>query len=363
MQPILDVAHGDVLAHRRAGQAARDGADLLAVLVDLGALARGRPVDDEAHAAAVDAPAALALGSQLGVDDLSAVEPAGGAALLGDDPAQPRLDGGGGVVEVVAVQAHSRLEAEGVARGEAGELEPLGTRALEEVLRGEGGALEGRVGFPVEGELKAVLACVAAAADEDGVGLLAAGELEVGPDGVAKVQLGEVDGGGGGDDLLEDLGAAGALEGEEPGVVEGGPLHGAAKLAELLVKVLEVLLEAGAVGDDVVLLLAEAGDDGVVDDAAGLAPEEGGQLALHGALTAPVRGGDGLEEGGGVRPLEDVLDHVADVEEGGIGAGEVVGFLVGKGAVLDGEVVSGERDELALVREVKVVQRSLLELF
>jgi hypothetical protein len=53
---------------------------------------------------------------------------------------------------------------------------------------------------------------------------------------------------------------------------------------------------------------------------------------------------------------------VADVEEGRIGAGEVVGFLVGEGSVLDGEVVSGERDELALVRDVEVVQRSLLEL-
>lgn len=63
--PILDVSHRDVLAQRGAGHAAGDGANLLAILLNLGTLARGRTRDDEADTAALDARATLALGGEL----------------------------------------------------------------------------------------------------------------------------------------------------------------------------------------------------------------------------------------------------------------------------------------------------------
>jgi hypothetical protein len=112
------------------------------------------------------------------------------------------------------------------------------------------------------------------------------------------------------EDAGEDLSRLGALEGDETLAVEDGPLNGLVWVLclpslELLFQVCRVLFSAAGIGDDVELVF-EAGDYCVVDDAAGLGVEEGGESGL-----VFWEGG----YGGGCYALEEGL---------GAGAGEVM---------------------------------------
>ena len=89
----------------------------------------------------------------------------------------------------------------------------------------------------------------------------------------------------------------------------------------------EIGLAAAGVGDEVEGVAAEAGDDGVVDDAAG-GGEEGGEGGGVFGEGVDGRWRDCHEEVFGERAGEFVLDHVRDVEEGGVGACPAVGFGV-----------------------------------
>ncbi|KAI6758994.1 hypothetical protein HG531_013990 [Fusarium graminearum] len=262
----LDVAHGDVLTERGAGYAAGDDSDLLAVLVDFGALSSWSSVDIEADAAALDSRSALALWCELGDDGFRAVEATGFTTGRGNDPAQAGLDWCCGVVEVVAVKTHAGLETERVTSTEASE-----------------------------------------------VSLAAIGELQLSPDSVTKIELCEINVAG--EDFIEDLSTLGTLQGNKTRVVETSPLDITAELAELLVNVLGVLVETGAVGDNVVSILANSGDNRVVHNTSSIGPKESRQLALHVTLVCPIRGRHFLQESSCVLALEDVLNHVAYIKE------------------------------------------------
>ena len=116
---------------------------------DLGALARRRAsVGPDADA--------LPLGAigQLVLNALGAGEAALAAPPLLDRPGEARLDGAGGLVDVVAVEAEARLQAQRVARAEADRLHAVlrqqqlrqrlrvlrRNRDLEAVLAGIAGA-------------------------------------------------------------------------------------------------------------------------------------------------------------------------------------------------------------------------------
>ncbi|KAI6770583.1 hypothetical protein HG530_005212 [Fusarium avenaceum] len=260
----LDVPHGDILAQRGARHAARDDADFLAVLVDLGALASGGSVDVESDASSFDARAALALGCELGDDDLGAVEAAGLAAR--------------------------------------------------------------RIVLTVEGDLKTVLSGVTASADEDGVSFATISELQFSPYGVAKMDFCKINVAG--EDFVENLSALRALQGNKAGVVQARPLNVTAELTKLLIEILGVLVETGPIGDNIVSILADSGNNRVIHDTSSAGPQESGQLALHDTLVGPIRGSQLLEERSRVFALEDVLHHVANVKERGMFAGEVTSNIV-----------------------------------
>lgn len=288
------------------------------------------------------------------------METAHRAAVLGDDPAEAGFDGGGGVVQVVAVQTHTGLETEGVTGAQTGGLETLRARDLEESLDDGGGDLGHGTLVGSEGQLKTVLAGVATAGDEDGGGDAAVSELEVGHDGAAEVELvGACDIAG--QELVEDLGALRALEGDQTTTIVASPLDIATKLAELLIQVLGVLLKARAVGDDVELILSQPRDNRVIHNTTGSRPQERRQLALHERLALPVRRGDLLQERRRRRTLEGVLHHVAHVEQRGMVSGKVVRLSEGEVGVLHGEIVIRKGHQFASVGEMEVIQRRLLE--
>ena len=224
------------------------------------------------------------------------METAARAPRLGHDPRQARLDGGGAVVEVVAVEAHAGFQAEAVPRAQAGEAERLGVLAHQ--VLGDGGGVLRR-----DGDLEPVFAGVTATADKAGRGERAVGELQ--GEGGALPEVERVEAGAtGGEDRGEDRGGEGALERDEilrgeDGVREAGR---GVEGGDLSREVGEVFRAAGGVGDDVEGGegggRGEAGDDGVVHDAAGDWMEETRKSGMVGCEGGDGGGGDEFEEGG-----------------------------------------------------------------
>ena len=163
----LDIAHGDGAPERGSETTRRDLADGLAGDRNLRAFTRDRlALGQEA-----DPFARRALGNLL-LDDGSAGEAALRAAVLADAPQQARFDRRRGGVDVVAVEAKARLEAQRVARAQANRLD----LRVGEKLAGDGvGGVGGRR------DLEAVAAGVARARDVaartiDRVGALASAD-------------------------------------------------------------------------------------------------------------------------------------------------------------------------------------------
>lgn len=309
MQAIPHVAHGDILPQRRGRTSRRHLTHALALVVhDLGALARGRSLDHEADTTTRGRRPAFARGYQLWEDDVGAVEAAFLAARLCDDPGEAAFDGGGAVVQVVAVEAHARFETQAVARAQAGQPQFVAPRGLQEV-RGHGDRVLGR-----DGDLEAVFAGVTAAGGEDD-GRLAVGEGELDEFRGAEVEVLEVDGGGVGEYGLQDIGGQGtlqcnqALAGELFELDRG--LVGVVPRVNVGHQVGVVLFATPGVGHDVELLGREARDDGVVADAAGLGMQERGEGGLVWRKGGEVGWSKLLEQGGGAGAAEVVL-HPTD---------------------------------------------------
>lgn len=79
---------------------------------------------------------------------------------------------------------------------------------------------------------------------------------------------------------------------------------------ELAGEVGRVLVAAGGVGDDEEDVPRQLGDDGVVDDAAGVGVQQGGKGGGVVSKSARGCGRDALEESSGAGALEVVLDPV-----------------------------------------------------
>ena len=318
------VPHGDVLLEHGRESATGDLANLGAVgCEDLGPGSRGRAFANlEADASLGDGRGCL----ELRLDDVAADEIALLAAGLADGPGQAGFDGTNVLVEVVAVEAQARLQAEGIARAEAAH---AGVGVLEELLReGDGVGL-------LERDLEAVLAGVPRAGQPHG--LARDGRLGEHP----KVQLAQVDVRQG----LEHVDSLGTLEREQGAVTVDDKLAvltlGLERL-QVLVDVRLVLLAARAVEHDVHILVVHLGHHGVVDDAALVVGHHGeGTGAVLQA--ADVADDDGLDELDRVLTAHGRAEHVRDVEDGSL-APAVLGGLHDAVLVLDGHAVAREGD-------------------
>lgn len=122
----------------------------------------------------------------------------------------------------------------------------------------------------------------------------------------------------------------------------------------------QVGLAAAGVGHKVEAILADAGDDGVVDNAAGLVEQDReGRVVLFDLVNGGGR--DGHEKFLGQVAGQLVLDHVAHVEEGGVRSCPQVRVTVGLVGVLDGHGEVGVRDHFGAEGFVQCIQRGVFE--
>ena len=238
-----------------------------------------------------------------------------------DDPAQPGLDQGGRLVHVVAVQHHAGLEAERVARPEAGGQEAVRRSRLDDAAPERARRVRG------DEDLEAVLAGVPGAGDDrrDSVHR---------PFGEAvERHLREVDRG----ERLEDRLGLRSLQGQQRELVAQVVEPAARRL--LGEQPVPVLLDVRGVHDHEVAALGAAVDDDVVHRAA-RGHGQRGVLRLPVHELRDVVGRHALQEGEGALPLDLELAHVGDVEEAGGGPdGRVLGD---EARVLDGHVPPAE---------------------
>lgn len=184
--------------------------------------------------------------------------------------------------DVLAVQAHSRLEAEGVAGREACETDLLGVGEEEFCdLSWECGGDVCR-----DGDLEAILTCVSRAGDQETAwSRLPVGKGETQGAALAEVERAEVHversltGFVHVDVGLQDRRGLWALQGQQDPVVEDLPGDAVRTvLGFVFVNFLgqegEVILSPAGVGDEVEGVGTQTGDDGVVDDATSAILEE-----------------------------------------------------------------------------------------
>lgn len=273
VQTVLDVSHRDVLLQSGRRTTGRNIADLLARLIDnLSAFTGRRTLHDKANAASRHT-AALGLLLQLLQDNRVPVEPALCAAVFANDPRQRCFDGSRGVVQVVAVETHTSLEAECVARTKAGKAQ-LVFGVVEEELGDGFGSRRGDADF------ETVLSSVSRTTHE---------HLDVCAfDGcwgaLAKVQRLEGSGRLIGEDARKEIGRQRPLESDQTLAIEDVPLDGLVGILflprlELFRQVSLVLLSTASIGDDVKSVW-QARNDCVVDNTAGLWVQQGGQCGL-----------------------------------------------------------------------------------
>ena len=255
------------------------------------------------------------------------------AAALLDGPGEPGLDGRGQLVDVAAVEAQPGFRAQAVPRAEA---------AGEDAGLGEEHAGEALGVAAVHADLEPVLAGVAAAADPG---------RDAADGGADDAHEGECCGLGA--ERAEDRGGLRALKGQQRAVrvaldVGEGEVPGQVQGVRVL---------AAGVGDDDEVA-AVVGHHEVVEDAARLVEQQ--RVALAAGGEALDVGRHERLEGGGVAHGDGHLAHVADVEQGGAGAG--VGVLGHEaGGVSDGQLVAGERDHLGAELAMQRVERDLVE--
>ena len=267
--------------------------------------------------------------------------------LLGRDDHAPqtRLNGLDARAELVTVERHARLKPEGVARREPARLQ------AERLARGEERPPQGGGVGDVEVELEAVLARVARAGDEDldGVVALRPGEC-AGRPGVVRevVELG-------GEELgcrLEHRARSGPLHREE-GRGVGAVVDRDAVIGGALREGGDHGIPIRCVRDDEVLVIGDAVDDEVVDDAAVLVEDERVLRLADGERRQPA-GERLVEEGAGGLADDGDLGHVRDVEEARGRAHRVV--LGEVGGVADRHLPAGEVGEARAERDVLLVQ-------
>ena len=277
------------------------------------------------------------LGSQQGV---AADE---GALVELHDPAQTGFQGMDGVIDLVAVEGHLALQAEGVAAAQTRRQQTLRRASRHHGIPHLGGIGGGAV------ELKPVLAGVARAADEARhTGHLAVGE-EVVADGL---QRGLCEG-------LEDGQGAGALQGDLSG---GGTLihHGAVEGGGVGLDPGEVLVAVAGIDHQQELLVALPVHQEVIDKGA-VFIEEGRVVDLPDDQLGDGVGREVLDQGQGPGALHPDLTHVTDIEQPGPGAHRLV-LREDARRVLHRHVPAAEVDHLGVQGAMGCVEGGLHQL-
>ncbi|MDT4843046.1 hypothetical protein FQZ97_769640 [compost metagenome] len=334
-----DIAHGHRSAQAGAEAAAGDTADDGAVGVDdLGAFAHRYALLGQQ----ADALARYAL-TLLGEHALRAGEAAGpcaiGAAGLGDGPGQAGLDRRGGRAHVMAVEAQAGFQAQRVAGAEADGPD----LRLGQQRTGQGFGLGHR-----HGDLVAVFAGVAGAADEALHAFQAhAGELHEGHLLHFRRQA------------AEHLGGLGPLQGQQGAGLE--QRFDLALAGQVLAQMGQVLVLAGGVDHQEQLVLGQAGDHQVVEDAALGVGEQRVALGAH-RQVEDVHRHQAFQRPGRIGAAQDDLAHVRDVEQAGLLTGVQV-LLEHAERVLHRHVVAGEGHHARAEFEVQGMQRGLGEGF
>ena len=258
------------------------------------------------------------------------------AGVLLAAPAQAGLDRAALLHQVVAVEVEADLEAQRVARGEAGGHAPRVQQRVPAARRGLGRCQH----------LDAVLAGVARAAHErlGAVDVRGSAVMRVGRSPSAMAS--------------DDLARLRALDGEHRvAVVRVGDVD--VERLGLPLEPREVLVVVGGVRDREVAIVAEAVGEEVVEDAAVLAAQHAVLRAARRRSSRRRWRGCAAGSRSACGPLRLDLAHVRDVEDAGAGAHRDV--LVPDARVLDRHLPAGERDELRARRDVAVVERGPAE--
>src|SRR6266850_2113785 len=330
----LHVRHRDVLVDRGTVRARGDDPGRPAVFQHGVAVTRDGLVD---HLDA-DQPPPHALGADL-LERLAADEVALGGL---DDPAEPRFERVGGVVEVVAVERVLHLEPQRVARAEPDRRDAVGAARLDERLPEMPRPIRGHV------QLEAVLARVARARDQ---------RRHPGDGAPREAVIADRRHVAVGEPADERLGLR-ALHRDEPRAL--GRVAPARVLDVLrgLRHMSPVLVDVPGVDGEHVAVVAHAVHGEVVDDRAGRVAEDR-VLDLAHLESRDVVGGQMLERGEGARALDLELAHVADVEESNTVADRSV--LLDDPGVLHRHLPSTERHHARAGRDVLVIERRALE--
>ena len=188
-----------------------------------------------------------------------------------------------------------------------------------------------------------------------GAGVAGAGHHAIGPFDARRLRRHELHVPASGNEAREHFHRPGSLQRQERPVLERRDFQPA---GETVAKVVKVGRLAGGIDDHGEVILG-AGDDDIVENAAGLVGQHG---VTHGPGRQPLdvarhHGLDGLV---GRRARERHLPHMADVEERRPGAGMKV---LGDDAAgeLDRHLVAGERHHLGAHLDMKVEQRRMLQ--
>ena len=308
-------------------------ADVLAVQVfQHGGFAHGHALlGDQGHALAGQAGRVVQLGQHhIGTDKAPGARAAAAAHFL-HGPVQASLYGGGGDVEIVAVQAQARFQAQRVARAQAN---GLNFRLCQQGAR-QGFGLRG--GY---GDFKAVFARVAAARHQ----AVGTGDGQAGAGHEHQLRRARCQARQHGSGLR-------ALQ-RQQGLV--GQWHHLAALANLRLDVGDVPHLTGAVDDDEDFIRPHAQEHQVVDDAARLVQQQAVALLAHGQVDH-IDGHQRLERGGGVGADEAQLAHVRDIEQTGLRARvQVLGHQARR--VLHGHGITSKGHHARAQFEVQCVQ-------
>ncbi len=327
------VGHADRLLEKRRLRAAGDHADRLVVDHDGIAVPGDRAVVHlESDEPARD-PGGLLRGQGLAADEV--------AFGPGHDPLEIGLEHAGGVVDVVAVQPHRRLEAQRVARAQACRAQVDRPAGVDQRVPHARGVLRRHE------HLVAVFTGVAGARD----GRPHSGDLAGGEPVVLHPQIGARQG-------LQHLARGRPLHGNQGIPRAGVDRDGISRDGHALRDPGKVLLDVRGVDDEQEVVAGETVDEQVVDEGAALG-RQGGVLGLADRQPGRVVARDALDPGQRVASGHLNLAHVADVEQARARAhGQM---LVGDAAVLDRHLPATERDHAGAHRDVAGVQRRATE--
>ena len=256
------------------------------------------------------------------------------------EKAQSRLEGGGLVIEIGAVEWVAHFEAEGIARAEATGFDGEGQAFLEDGVP----SFDGDSGWAEDFE--SVFARVTGSGDVKRLIIDENGEDFVVSRGGVLV----------GEKGLEEGGGLGALDGEASEVI--AVIFEGDRGIEVGEHPGEIFFDFRGIDHEEEAVFGDAVDDEIIDDATGGVEEES-ILALADEESVDIVGEEAVEPGGGLGAFGEKLAHVGDIEDAEILANGVM--FVDDPGVLDGHGPATEVDHFGTESDVFSVEWSLFE--